>query len=314
MQMPNRYYFSSLFSLVFILASSSQGYCQTRPEIQQLYFISDCQQPLKLEELRLKPYRNKEAQDSLFTDILRQGPKNLFLLGDLTAAASRSKKWKSVDHLLSLLRSRHTSIHAIPGNHEYMTNANRGILNYQMRFPEDPLFGYCVTVDSMAILMLNSNFSKLGSVGVKKQQLWYNSTIDSLNSEEGIKMILICTHHPPFTNSKIVTPSGPVIENFLAKFSESPKSKLFLSGHSHNLELFGNHIQKHFLVIGGGGGLIQPMRSSDKTMFKDLIQQHQKPIYFYLVAERKGNTLHLFARGLQKDFQHIKTFEIAVIQ
>jgi hypothetical protein len=314
MQMPNRYYFPSLFSIVFIIATSSQGYCQTQPELQQLYFISDCQQPLKLEELRLKPYRNKEARDSLFTDIVRQDPKNLFLLGDLTAAGSRSKKWKAVDQLLSLLHNLHTSIHAIPGNHEYITNAKRGIMNYRMRFPADPLSGYCVTVDSMAILMLNSNFSKLGSSEIKKQQLWYNSTMDSLNSEEGIKMILICTHHPPFTNSKIVTSSEPVIENFLSKFSESPKSKLFLSGHSHNLELFSDHLKKHFLVIGGGGGLIQPLRSSNKTLFKDLIQQPQKPIYFYLVAERKGNTLHLFARGLEKDFQLIKTFEIAVIQ
>jgi hypothetical protein len=195
-----------------------------------------------------------------------------------------------------------------------MTNARNGIRNYKMRFPEDPLSGYCVMVDSVALLMLNSNFGELGSAGIKKQQLWYNSTMDSLNSEKGIKMILICTHHPPYTNSKIVKPSEQVIENFLPKFSESPKSKLFISGHSHNLEFFSNRLKKHFLVIGGGGGLIQPLRSSDKTMFTDLIQQPKKPIYFYLVAERIGNTLHLYARGLQKDFQRIITFEIAVIQ
>ena len=312
--MINRNIFLSFFLLISILVTSSLGYCQTQPELQRLYFLSDCQQPLKLEELRLKPYRNKEARDSLFSDILKQEPKNLFLLGDLTAAGSRTKNWNAVDHLLDLLSDRHTIIHAIPGNHEYMMKARHGIRNYQTRFPADPLYGYCVTVDSMAILMLNSNFNKLGSSEIKMQQLWYNSTMDSLNSEKGIKMILLCTHHPPFTNSKIVKPSELVIEKFLPKFSESPKSKLFISGHSHNLEFFSDHLKKNFLVIGGGAGLIQPLRSSNKTLFTDIIQQSEKPIYFYLVAERNGNALRLFARGLQKDFQGIKSFEIAIIQ
>ncbi|MEI7828637.1 MAG: metallophosphoesterase [Prolixibacteraceae bacterium] len=312
--MTNSNIFLAFFLLVSILVASNQGNCQTAPELQQLYFISDCQQPLKLEELHLKPYRNMEARDSLFSDIIRQEPKNLFLLGDLTAAGSSSKKWNAVDYLLDILHDRHTYIHAIPGNHEYMMNARHGMRNYQTRFPADLLYGYCVTVDSIAILMLNSNFSKLGSAGIKKQQLWYNSTMDSLNLAEGIKMILVCTHHSPFTNSKIVKPSELVIEKFLPKFYKSPKSILFISGHSHNLEFFGDRFKKHFLVIGGGGGLKQPLRSSDKKLFADLIQQPNKPTYFYLVAERKGNTLHLYARGLQKDFQRMITFEIAQIQ
>ena len=78
--------------------------------------------------------------------------------------------------------------------------------------------------------------------------------MDSLDSNPGIKMILLCSHHPPYTNSKIVKPSKEVVKYFLPRFFESTKSRLYISGHSHNLEFFEKGNKKYFLVIGGGGG------------------------------------------------------------
>ena len=166
----------------------------------------------------------------------------------------------------------------------------------------------------MAILMLNSNFNKLNSGEIQKQQSWYLATMDSLDADKGIKMILLCSHHSPYTNSKIVRPSKEVARFFLPRFNDSPKSRLYISGHSHNLEFFEKGNKKHFLVIGGGGGLTQPLYSGEKRLYKDLIQQDKKPVYFYLVTERRGDNLHLFVRGLEKVFGPVKTFEIGSVQ
>lgn len=307
-------YFLVFFLLVAILTNSRQGYGQVSSEIHRLYFISDCQQPLTIEKIRLKPNRNEEARDSLFSDLIRQQPRNLFLLGDLTSIGSKKKLWNPIKNLQLSMGRLNTKLFAIPGNHEYYANARRGLQNFKEQFPEVPLFGYCVKIDSLAIVMLNSNFNKLNSTENQQQQGWFLATMDSLDSDSGIKMILLCSHHPPYTNSKIVRPSKEVARFFLPRFNDSPKSRLYISGHSHNLEFFSKDSRKYFLVIGGGGGLTQPMYSGDKRLFSDLMQQDKKPVYFYLVTERRGDSLHLFVRGMQKDFSSIKTFEIGSIQ
>ena len=308
------HHFLVLFIWVAVLTNSHQGYGQIQNELHKLYFVSDCQQTLSIEKLRLKPNRNEEARDSLFSDLIRQKPRDLFLLGDLTSSGSNNNSWSPIKRLQLSLRKVNSHLFAIPGNHEYYSNARRGLRNFKQQFPEISLYGYCVKADSLAIMMLNSNFNKLNSGEIRKQQSWYMAAMDSLDSDKGIKMILLCSHQPPFTNSKIVKPSKQVAEFFLPRFYESNKSRLYISGHSHNLELFSKDSKKYFLVIGGGGGLTQPLYSGDKRIYKDLLQQDKKPVYFYLVTERIGDSLHLFVRGLQKDFNSIKTFEIGSIQ
>ena len=307
-------YFLVFILLIAILTNSRHGYGQVQSDSSKLYFISDCQQPTKIEEIRLKPYHNEEARDSLFSDLIRQKPRNLFLLGDLTSFGSKNKSWNPIKKLLHSLGRTNTNFYAIPGNHEYYTNARKGLQNFKDQFPGVSLLGNCMKTDSMAVLMLNTNFNKLNSGEIQKQQEWFLATMDSLDSDSGIKMILLCSHHPPFTNSKIVRPSEEVTKFFLPRFLDSPKSRLYISGHSHNLEFFEKANKKYFLVIGGGGGLTQPLYSGRKRLYSDLMQQDKKPVYFYLVTERTGDLLHLFVRGLTKDFSSIQTFEIGSIQ
>lgn len=303
-------YFLVLLLLVAILTNSRWGYCQVPLESHRLYFICDCQQPLKIEKIRLRPNRNEEARDSLFSDIIRQKPGNLFLLGDLTSKGSKKESWDPIVGLQYRLGQINTSFYAIPGNHEYYANVRKGLQNFKQQFPDNSLLGYCEKIDSIAILMLNSNFKKLNAAEIQKQQALFKARMDSLDEDRAIKMILLCSHHSPFTNSKIVKPSKQVAKFFLPRFFDSPKSRLYISGHSHNLEFFSADSKKYFIVIGGGGGLTQPLVSEEKRLYKDLIRQDEKPVYFYLVTERRGDSLHLFVRGLQKNFNPVTTFEI----
>lgn len=84
---------------------------------------------------------------------------------------------------------------------------------------------------------------------------------------------------------------GPanVFENILSAFkcfTESKKSILFLSGHSHNFERF-NVKGKNLLVIGGGV-LHQPLHA-DKEDINDLAAGY-KPAFHYLQLKRSGDS------------------------
>jgi predicted MPP superfamily phosphohydrolase len=290
----------------FLLVNFPAGFSQVIRNQQRIYFISDVQAPMSVEKIISKPYRNEEARDSLFADIIRQHPKNLFMLGDLTSKGSKEKAWVPLDTFLNSLKKINTSVYAIPGNHEYM-GKSAGLRKFKLRFPEQWLCGYFVTLDSIAIVMLNSNFNDLSKNELSKQLTRYKSVMDSLDTDPHINTIIVCTHHAPYSNSKIVGSSKPVADLIVPIFEKSQKSKLFISGHSHNLEYFSNSIGKHFLVIGGGGGIAQPLIPMDKRKHEDLLNQDAKPLYFYLVIEKNGNCLRLIAKGFKKDFSFFES-------
>lgn len=303
------YFNSILFILVCLLINTSCGLAQDARNQQRIYFISDIQTPLPAEKIILKAYRNEEARDSLFSDILFQHPENLFMLGDLTSRGSKEKAWTPLDVFLNSLNKIKARVYAVPGNHEYMGISSPGIQIFKLRFNEKWLHGFSVVTDSIAIVMLNSNFNKLPENEFSKQVKWYRSEMDSLDADPAIKAIIVCTHHPPYSNSLIVGSSEPVADILVPIFEKSKKSKLFISGHSHNLEYFSGRSGKQYLIIGGGGGIEQPLIPPDKRKYYDLINQDVKPLYFYLIIESKGDCLKLIARGFKNDF---KFFELNI--
>lgn len=154
-------------------------------------------------------------------------------------------------------------------------------------------------VDSVAVLLMNSNPGSLSKMEEQKQFEWYNSTLSDLEDNEAIRTVIVTCHHSPFTNSKLVSPSNFVQENFVPGFIKSKKAKLFLSGHAHRFEYF-KYENKDFLVIGGGGGLSHPMRK-DGVRFPDLAINY-KPSFHYLTVERTNDSLLVQSHALQKDF------------
>ena len=295
----------SLFIYVPVLLSINLSCVFSQPagERQEFYFISDVQSPMFVEKLFLKAYRNEEARDSLVADIKRHKPEYVFMLGDLTSRGSDENAWAPLDRFLFSMREIKTRVYAIPGNHEYLTNTLNGVRLFKHHFQEEWMEGYSVRVDSLAIVMLNSNFEKQDEKTLIKQQAWYKAAMDSLDSDRSVKAIIVCTHHPPYSNSMIVGSSEEVQDLIVPTFEKSEKSKLFISGHSHNLEYFSGKSGKHFLIIGGGGGLTQPLLPPGKRNYDDLINPDTKPLYFYLVVERNGNLLTLTARGFKRDFR-----------
>jgi predicted MPP superfamily phosphohydrolase len=205
---------------------------------QPLVFISDTQEPVKIETIFLKTERNVEAADSLLADLSRTKQQAVFFLGDMVAAGSNDKAWKRIDHFLATKRQAQIPVYVTYGNHEYMMNQSAGQKNFAQRFPDIPNTGYLVVQDSVAVVLFNSNFSKLSKEAQQAQHEWYERSLDSLNRSEDIKFIIVGCHHSPYTNSSVVNPEKKVQELYVPAYANTPKAALFLSGHSHNLEYF----------------------------------------------------------------------------
>jgi Icc-related predicted phosphoesterase len=275
-------------------------------------FLSDTQRPIWVETILLPPYRNEEATDSLFADIIREKPDALFLLGDLVSVGSDVLLWREIDDNLTQLRKNHIKTYAVPGNHEYMFVPSFGIYNYNMRFPYSKINGYVKIIDSIAVIMLNSNIGYLKFPERKEQQEFYEHTLAALDTNDAVKSVIVACHHSPFTNSTIVKADADVRRNFVRPFLRSKKAKIFMTGHSHNLEMF-EHNDKTFLVIGGGGGLKQPLLKKEYRRWRDALDDNIKPLYFYINVKRKAGKLIVTARGFKKDFEFfdLKLLEIS---
>ena len=83
------------------------------------------------------------------------------MLGDLTSRGSDENAWAPIDRFLFSVKSTKTRVYAIPGNHDYITNELNAVRLFKHHFKEEWMEGYCVSVDSIAVVLLNSNFERL---------------------------------------------------------------------------------------------------------------------------------------------------------
>lgn len=271
-----------------------QGYTS-----EELYFVSDTQQPMLVEKIILKPNHNKKATADIFDAILRDRPKSLYMLGDVVGLGFSNRKWKKVDKFLDSCRSQGANVCAVLGNHEVMGKRKKGEQNFQQRFPMNVRTGYVSVTDSVAVVLLNSNFNALSADDENKQRQWYQATMENLDKADSVKAVIVCCHHAPYTNSRIVKCSNKVQEQFVPAYIQSKKAQLFITGHAHAFEHF--KVQgKDFLVIGGGGGLHQPLNNNTGSI-PDLAVDY-KPMFHYLSVKRTADNLLITSHFLNKDF------------
>ena len=264
-----------------------------------LAFAADTQAPMFVETLWLRSHNNRTATRLLFEDVAMRKPGAFFLLGDVVNLGYAERQWKPIDKYLALVRSKEVPVHAILGNHEVMGRPYEGMRKFQQRFPDHVATGYIVKQQTIAVLLINSNFSSLSMADEKQQVSWYNDILSALEADASIQFIITCLHHSPFTNSRIVKPSKEVEEKYVPAFLGAKKTCLFLSGHSHNFEHY-KVKGKDFLVIGGGGGLRQPLRQGLGTVAD--IAGDYKPMFHYITVVANDNELDVTTYHINKDF------------
>ncbi len=266
---------------------------------QTVAFLSDTQAPMWVEKLVLKSNNNVAATGLVFRDILDQRPASLFILGDVVKAGYKTKTWQNIDRYLDSCRKAGIKVSALLGNHDVMTRQRKGEAQFQRRFPDHNRTGFYVVVDSVAVLFLNSNFSKMSSGDIQAQQSWYIKTLKAMESDNGVLATIVSCHHAPYTNSKIVGSSKNVQKYFVPGYLASLKARLFITGHSHNFEWFKKD-GKDFLVIGGGGGLRQPLTTKEDRL-EDAAAEY-KPQFHYVRMQRFPDQLRFTSRYLKPDF------------
>lgn len=293
----------SLFILVIPASAQLPGSTNTVPTTEMV-FISDTQQPMWVETILLKSNNNRKATGDIFAEILQRKPESLYMLGDVVALGYSNKKWRKVDRFLDSCRSIGITVFGILGNHEVLTRSKKGERNFEKRFPKSIRTGYVSVTDSVAVVLLNSNFNRLSAVDISKEKKWYEQTMAALDTSTDIKSVIVTCHHAPYSNSKVVKGSQKVQEYFVPGYLKSKKAQLFITGHAHAFEHF-NMKGKDFLVIGGGGGLHQPLHTGSGDL-KDLAPGY-KPMFHYLSVQRLGDKLLVTSHYLNDNFTGFAT-------
>jgi UDP-2,3-diacylglucosamine pyrophosphatase LpxH len=303
-----RCYTIILYTILALFAGQSNAIAQQKQSV--LAFASDTQEPMWVEKIFLKADHNLEATQMIFKEISDRHPSAFFILGDVVSSGKKAKAWKNIDKYIGKAAQDSIPVYATLGNHDVMFNAKKGMVNFKSRFPSYEPTGYTVIVDSVAVVLLNSNFGAMTAVDISKQNIWYQNKLTELDKDAAIKLIIVGCHHSPYTNSKVVKPSVQVQQNFVTPFIKSAKGALFISGHSHNYEQF--KVQdKHFVVIGGGGGLHQFVKPNNDVM-NDVAEDY-KPVFHYLEVRRKNDQLEVTSRQLNTDlsgFTNGRTFQV----
>ncbi|MEJ0056315.1 MAG: metallophosphoesterase [Bacteroidota bacterium] len=266
---------------------------------KEIAFVSDTQAPMWIENVFLKANQNRRATSMIFDDIVKTKPRAVYILGDVVSLGYRNRKWKSIDQYIETCRKNGIDVYAVLGNHDVMGRAKRGESNFQKRFPEHIRTGYVSIMDSVAVVLVNSNFNKLAATEILKQQSWYEKMLDALDKDPLVKAVIVTCHHAPYTNSKLVGSSVPVQEHFVPAYLASRKALLFITGHSHTFEHF-KKSGKDFLVIGGGGGLHQPLAAR----MEDASGTY-KPMFHYLTVLRNNKSLLVISHFLKDDFSGV---------
>lgn len=301
--MLTRLTISCVFCLSMISFKSQTALIQEPVYINtEIAFASDTQAPLWIEKILSKTNNNQTATKMIFTDIVERHPIALFLLGDVVSLGSSNRAWRNMDTYLVNCRNKCISVYSALGNHEVMGTGKmgrKGQKKFQLHFPEHSHTGFAEIIDSVAVILLNSNFSTLTKTEDEAQVDWYKDILKKFGRDPSVQYIITGCHHSPYSNSKTVGSSKAVQQKFVTPFMRSKKGSLFLSGHSHAFEHFKKD-GKDFLVIGGGGGLHQPLNAGSGGL-TDLSPEY-KPMFHYLTARRENNHLLITSYKLKDDF------------
>ena len=265
-------------------------------------FVSDTQNPLWPEKLKLDWNNNELARSRIFDAILDEVPSAVFHLGDQIALGFLEKSWAAIDTFGVQLAAKKIPYYPILGNHELIFFSGMGRQKFEERFPHVNNTGYVRRVGPLAVVLLNSNFGNLSPEDARKQQAWYEDTLGGLEKDSTVDLVVVGCHHPPYTNSTIVSPSKEAQQFFVPPFLAASKCRLFVSGHCHAVEHFKNG-GKDFLVIGGGGGLQQPLLVGPERRWTDEFPvKTELRMFHYLRCSITAGEVSFTIRMLNDDF------------
>jgi len=227
------------------------GSISERQHLRSFVLVGDTQRTSFWEFWR---EQNDSARIAVLQKIASENPAFVIILGDLVSQGSNPIHWQQFDEYTADIRNSGIPIFPVLGNHDYFGNKERALGHYFSRFPHlEKSKWIAFRFLSVGIILLNSNFNELKDNERRQQHSWFIKKISEFQNDLALTTILVACHHPPYTNSKVVSDDKDVQRTFVEPFIATPKAKLFFSGHCHSYEHFVKN-DKHFIVSGGGGG------------------------------------------------------------
>lgn len=245
--------------------------------------------------------RNDPQRERLLRQFAQQRPDVMIHLGDMVFYGSDHDDWDYFDRVMEPARRAGISVLPILGNHEYFGVDRVMQEHVRLRFGDAPLGWSSTVIDSVAFVLLNTNYREIGLEAMEQQRRWYVRTMRDFEVADSVVFIVVCGHHPPYTNSTVVDDDALLQQYFLPVYMTSRKSAVWFSGHAHAYEHFYINM-KHFVVSGGGGGPRQRLLAGDGEEHIDMYQPAEDAVlrpFHYCTVERTDRTLHVVMHPLQ---------------
>lgn len=275
--------------------------------------IGDTQSTSWPERALLRREQNHCERELLIQSLSAMEIDLLIHLGDMVVKGSSEKAWREFDLLFTPIFTKGVRFLPLLGNHEYWGSARRRRALLQSRFPELALQPWQALIcGNLGVIAVDSNVSQYTGAAWAQRAEWFENALDEFEKETSVTAVIVCSHHPPFTNSAVLKRANYLEKRFLPAFFAAPKTRVFLSGHVHGYERF--LVQdKTFIVSGGGGGPRLPLRHGERRRFEDLFSATAARPFHYMLLSAETDRLHIDAMGLGKAQSHvhvIDTFEI----
>lgn len=189
--------------------------------------------------------------------LAEENPAFVVNTGDLVARGSRAGDWRAFHEENRPIFSKRIPYFPLLGNHEFYGDDRLALDHYFASFPGlRRRRWYEIRFRSVLVAALDSNFDEMEDPEARDQDAWLERLLAAAERDPGVRHVLVCTHHPPYTNSRVHGGSRAVQERFVRRLT--PKARVFLSGHVHSYERFEKD-GRQFVVTGGGGAPLTPV-------------------------------------------------------
>jgi Icc-related predicted phosphoesterase len=274
---------------------------QLRSKSGSFDVIGDTQRTTLIERMLLFREQNDVQRIKLVRALLTDSPDFLVHLGDMVHKGSSKAAWDDFDALVAPIRSAEIRMLPALGNHDYASNTQKAKAYLHARFAWlVSQSWYCAEYENLGLIWLNSNRRALTGRDWEKQNSWYAKTLNEYEKTPHIRGVIVFSHHPPFTNSKMSRDSKTVQKFFLPPFSQDSKTCLLISGHVHSYERF-EQSGKQFIVAGGGGGpRVKLYRGKSRRHVDSVLEPSPRPFH-YLRITPSDSELHLDVRCLSTE-------------
>ena len=212
---------------------------------------------------------NPAERDRIVAAVAADRPDFCVLLGDLVVSGSSSREWAEFDRFAAPLREAAVPLLPIPGNHEYWMAGAPSLRRYFARFPAlGKRRWYSAAYGPLGLVFLDSNRRFLGRLAWEEELRWYDEELARLDEDPSVGGILVFSHHPPFTNSRVTGDERHVQAHFLPPMIATAKALAMFSGHVHSYARFLRR-GKLFVVSGGAGAPRVPLSTGTKRRHAD---------------------------------------------